>query len=277
MKPVFVFGIAAIAAIAVALIVRAELTPSQPSAVSAPGNVVVVPPPARIPAADSTATLDSTPPARVPPAAGDDLAVSEPPKPTVVPVAPTPAAETPPEQAQDAAALLKRAAAAYGSVKSMKADFTQSQENPLLGRRTSSRGTVYQRRPDRFLMKFSQPAGDVIVSDGEYFWMYYPSNDAKQVMRSRAAQAGGLDLLAQFVGDPTRRFTWTDHGAETVGGRATRVLTLVPRENAGYKSLKVWVDTRDFLVRRFELTTMNGVIQHFDLQNLETNVELGDA
>ena len=182
-----------------------------------------------------------------------------------------------PAQSAEGGAILKRAAAAYSKLSSFKADFAQWQENPLLGKRTSSRGTVYQRRPDRFLMKFSQPAGDVIVSDGEYFWMYYPSVDVKQVLRTRAADAGGLDLQAQFVGDPTARFRYTLQGSETVAGRSARVLTLVPREaDAGYKSLKVWIDDRDHLVRRFELASANGVVQHFDLTNFEPNPTLGD-
>ena len=158
----------------------------------------------------------------------------------------------------------------------MRAEFAQWQDNPLLGKRTSSRGTVMQRQPDRFLLRFSQPAGDVIVGDGEYFWVYYPSVDAKQVLRTRAAGAGGLDLKAQFIGDPTRRFQFTDHGVEDVNGRPARAITLVPREAAGYKTLKVWIDERDHLVRRFELTNENDVVQHFDLSNLEINPQLSN-
>ncbi len=179
-------------------------------------------------------------------------------------------------QEADAATVLKRAAAAYETVRSMRADFSQWQENPLLGKRTTSRGTVFQRQPDRFLMRFSQPDGDVIVSDGEYFWLYYPSVDAKQVMRSRAVDVGGLDLQAQFIGDPTKRYTYTDQGSEDVAGRPARVFTLVPRQPAGYKSLKVWIDKRDHLVRRFELEMENGVRQHFDLNNLQVNPTLSN-
>ena len=180
-------------------------------------------------------------------------------------------------QSADAAAVLKKTAAAYANVRSMKAEFAQWQENPLLGKRTNSRGTVYQRRPDKLLLKWSQPAGDLILADGQYFWIYYPSVDARQVLRSSGGDAGGLDLQAQFIGDPTRKFSYTMHGAEVVNGRGARVFTLVPKTNEGYKSLKVWIDDRDALVRRFELTGENGVVQHFDLMNLEVNPTLSDA
>ena len=222
------------------------------------------PPPPDSARADTSARPNSPAPAR--------------PSPDTTRPAPSPVPQPQPAPAaQNAAAeALKRASSAYANVRSLRADFTQAQDNPLLGKKTTSRGTVMQRQPDRFLMRFSQPAGDVIVGDGEYFWIYYPSVDAKQVLRTRAAGAGGLDMQAQFIGDPTQRFRYTDNGVESVNGRPARAITLVPREPAGYETLKVWIDERDHLVRRFELTNQNGVVQRFDLSNLEINPQLAN-
>jgi outer membrane lipoprotein carrier protein len=177
-----------------------------------------------------------------------------------------------------AAQVLARAATAYADVRSMQADFTMTMTNPLLRRTTNSAGTLYQRRPDRIALRFSEPEGDRIVSDGEYFWIYYPSVDEKQVIRMPASQgaSGGVDLQAQFIGDPTERFAATLHGTEDVAGRSAHVLTLVPRTAVGYKSLKVWLDTRDYLARRFEITEDNGSVRRFDLRGLQPNVRLGD-
>jgi chaperone LolA len=202
-----------------------------------------------------------------------------------VPVAAKPAVRgpdapvVPPAQGEEpGAAILRSAAGAYKTVSSMKADFTQKRDNPILGSTTISRGTLYQKRPDRFLMKFSDPAGDVIVSDGRYFWLYYPSADKRQVMRAPAqvGAAGGVDLQAQFLGDPLTRFTHTYHGKQNLGGRSTHVITMVPRKNVGYKSLKVWIDDKDALVRRFILTENNGLVQEFTLSGLTVNPALGN-
>jgi outer membrane lipoprotein carrier protein len=179
---------------------------------------------------------------------------------------------------QEGAAILKRASAAYTKIKSMRADFVQRRENPLLNSTNTSRGTLYQRRPDRFALKFSQPAGDVIVADGRYFWVYYPSADKRQVIRADAgaAGAGAVDLQSQFIGDPVKRFSHTYHGTEKQGGRTLHVLTLVPRQNAGYKSMKVWIDGGDALVRRFQITEQTGALVEFQLSNLSVNPALGD-
>lgn len=178
-------------------------------------------------------------------------------------------------QAASTEAILRATSRAYEGVRSLRAEFQQEIHNPLLGRTTRSSGTLYQRQPDRFLMEFSDPDGDVIVSDGQYFWLYYPSVDARQVIRApRGPQ--GMDLHAQFIGDPVSRFQATSHGTESVGGRPAHVLTLVPREPAGYRSLKVWIDASDHLVRRFELTEDNRSVRRFELSDLAVNPSLPD-
>lgn len=172
--------------------------------------------------------------------------------------------------------ILTRAARAYAAVRTMRADFDQTTENPVLRRSTSSRGTIYQSRPDRFAMRFSQPEGDRIVADGQYIWVYYPSVDAEQVIRMRAVPggAGAVDLQAQFLGDPTERFNAVHNGTEAVGGREADVITLTPRAAANFRTLKVWVDRGDALVRRFEITEHNGVIRRFVLRNLTPGAEI---
>lgn len=181
-------------------------------------------------------------------------------------------AETPAQQ-DEGAALLKRAAEAYASVRSLRATFVMRLDNPLLRQQTTSRGTLHQQRPDRIALRFTEPEGDVILSDGEYFWIYYPSMDPQQVIRqpARTGTESSIDLQAQFVGDPVERFRYTMHGQEAVAGRNAHVLTLVPRERTDYRSLKVWLDARDSLARRFEITDHNGAVRRFDLTDLEIN------
>ncbi len=60
-------------------------------------------------------------------------------------------------------------------------------------------------------------------------------------------------------------------------GRETHVLTLVPRREAGYRSLKVWIDVRDHLVRTFELRDHQGVQRRFELDDVAVNPTLPDS
>ncbi len=199
------------------------------------------------------------------------------PEPSAAGAAPT-SPSTAGARQQSADAILRRAAAAYRGVRSLRASFLQVVRNPLLGGAVTSRGTLYQRRPDRFLMKFAQPAGDVLVSDGRWFWVYYPSVDPKQVIRTPASAAGqAVDLQAQFLGDPERRFNARLEGRQAVAGRQAYVLSLTPRGSEPFKALKLWIDPTDYLARRFEITEENGSVRHIDLSDLRVNVPAGDA
>lgn len=176
--------------------------------------------------------------------------------------------------ADEGAEILTKTAKKFATVNSMRADFAMTVENPLVKSTTNSTGRLYQKRPDKIALRFTQPAGDVIVGDGTYFWIYTPSSMAKdQALRMPAAAAGSniVDLQAQFIGDPVKRFRYTLVGDETVDARATDILTLVPRDGAQYKSLKVWVDRQDALVRRFEIVEQSGVIRRMQLNALQIN------
>ncbi|MEX0911868.1 MAG: outer membrane lipoprotein carrier protein LolA, partial [Gemmatimonadota bacterium] len=173
--------------------------------------------------------------------------------------------------------ILDRAERAYAQLRSMEADFVQQVYVPLLERTIDSRGKIFHRAPDRFLMRFSEPAGDVVVADGRYVWMYYPSNDPIQVMRSPLTEGGQqADLQREFLSDATERYRATRTGSENVGGRQTHALTLVPRSASPYQEIRIWVDAQDSLVRRFEITEQNGSVRRLEMRNLRPNVPLGD-
>jgi outer membrane lipoprotein carrier protein len=172
--------------------------------------------------------------------------------------------------------ILTRAERTYAGVRSMEADFVQQVYVPLLNSTQNSRGKIYHRAPDRFLMRFSDPQGDVIVADGRYVWMYYPSTDERQVMRSALGDGQSVDLQREFLSNSAQKYVATRTGGETVGGRPTHALTLVPRGSSPYRQIKVWVDTEDNLVRRFEINETNGTIRKLEMNNLRPNVTLAD-
>ncbi len=176
-------------------------------------------------------------------------------------------------QTDDGARILTRAATKYAGVRTMRADFSMATTNPLLRTTTNSAGRIYQQRPDRIALRFTEPAGDIMLSDGTWFWVYTPSTNKDQALRAPAGGGGAraVDLQAQFLGDPVKRFSHTLHAPESVNGRMADVLTLVPRGDEPFRSLKVWIDREDALARRFEVTERNGVVRRMVLQHLQVN------
>jgi outer membrane lipoprotein carrier protein len=216
----------------------------------------------------------------IPPSGGGSPAVEQPAQarpPVGAPLEAAPSGEgATPVTTDEAREVLLRAERAYDGVRSLRAEFIQDLTVPLLGSSQRSRGQIFHRKPDRFLMRFSDPAGDVVVADGSHVWLYYPSTDPKQVIRTSIGQAGRLDLQREFLSNPTERFEATLDGRESVDGRPARALTLVPRGPSPYRRVRIWVDDRDGLVRRFEITESNDNVRRVELRGLEANATLAD-
>jgi outer membrane lipoprotein carrier protein len=177
----------------------------------------------------------------------------------------------------DAMEILRRTEQRADAIRTLEADFVQSLRVPLLNQNQNSAGKLYQRKPDRFLMRFTQPAGDVMVADGRHFWLYYPSTDRTQVIRTSIARGGGaVDLQRQFIGNAAARFVPTLNRSEVVDGHDSYALTLVPRQASPYKVLRIWVDKGDYTVRRFEMTEENESVRRVELRNIRVNGTIPD-
>ncbi|MFL5384288.1 MAG: outer membrane lipoprotein chaperone LolA [Longimicrobiaceae bacterium] len=204
-------------------------------------------------------------------------AVNDPAAPPTAAPAPAPAA-APAGGRQDANEILRRVEQTAAGVRTLEADFTQTLRVPLLNTDQTSTGKLYQRKPDRFLMRFTEPAGDIMVADGRHFWIYYPSTDRTQVVRTSIAEGGEqADFQRQFLSNATDRFVATLNGQEAVGGRPAWALTLVPKRESPYKVIRIWVDREDYLVRRFEMTEENNSVRRVELRNLKVNQPVADA
>ena len=177
--------------------------------------------------------------------------------------------------AQSANATLERAVRAYKNVKTVRASFTQTITNPILGATVKSAGELVQRRPNHVAVRFTDPAGDRIVADGAWVWFYLPSSTPGQAIRTRIAKggSGSPDLTAQFLDTPSSRFAVTDLGTERVNGRTARVLQLVPKPGveAQFTKAVVWVDSVDALIRQFELTEPSEIVRRVTITKLTLN------
>ena len=186
----------------------------------------------------------------------------------LAPTSPTP-------RRQDPDALIKRAVAAWAQVRTLRATFEQTLTNPITGSKMLSRGELQQRKPSRLAITFSDPAGDRIVADGKYVWVYLPSATPGQVIRMTNAQAGAsnTDLIGQFLTTPRSKYDAVDAGIDSVGKRSARalVLTAKPGQSLPFIRAKVWVDSKDNLIRQFESTDSNGLTRRVQLLTIAPN------
>jgi outer membrane lipoprotein carrier protein len=187
-----------------------------------------------------------------------------------------------PVGAQESAgqAVLDRAIRAYKSVNTVEATFTQRITNPLLGRTVEAKGEMVQDRPNKMSIRFTDPAGDRIVSDGTHLWIYVPSMAPGQVIKQKvgANAAGVPDVTAIFLEAPREKYTIHDAGAETVNGRQTSVLHLTARDaSLPFTKAIVWVDGKDGLIRQFEITEPSGLVRRVIIDKLTVNPKVSGS
>jgi outer membrane lipoprotein carrier protein len=178
-------------------------------------------------------------------------------------------------QASPADRAIDSAVAAYADLRTARATFEQTIRNPLVGRTLRSRGEFEQARPDRFAFRFTEPKGDAIISDGKYVWVYLPSSEPGQVIRSPVSSgpAGSLDLIGEFFSNPRRRYAVADGGADTVDGQALRIVALTPRtSDAAFTKARVWIDPASGALAQFEAEEPSGVIRMVRITSFSKNV-----
>lgn len=185
----------------------------------------------------------------------------------------------------DADSILSEARARYEALGSLKASFRQSIEMRVFEppRRREGSGTWYQERPDRFRMDFSDPEGDVIVSDGSHLWLYYPSTHPDQVIRSelageRARGNAAVDLQGRIFREAAEHFQARYAGADTLGGERVHRIVLSPAgPEAPYRRVELWIDAGSLLVRRLLLEDRSETVRTVTLEDLRTGIPLADS
>jgi outer membrane lipoprotein carrier protein len=184
-------------------------------------------------------------------------------------------------QAQDVDATIKRAIAAWSRVKTFRATFEQNITNPITGSAMVSRGELQQRKPNKLAITFSDPAGDRIIGDGKFVWVYLQSATPGQVIKLANTDAGAAstDLIGQFLTTPRSKYTATDAGADKVGDRGARAIVLLAKqgERLPFIRAKVWVDDIDGLIRQFESTDASGITRRVTLLTFRLNSSVDDS
>ena len=185
----------------------------------------------------------------------------------------------PPLSAQNAQSIVGRSARVYRSLSSMRADFVQLIDNPMIDS-SESRGTLVQTGPDKFAMRFTEPPGEAIVIDGKHVWVYTPSTVPGQVIRLAVPSGGpvyGYNILAWLLDRPAERYQTSLLKSEELNGRMMDVVELVPAvPDLPFERAILWLDREDGLPRRLEITERGGAIRTLSLSRLRVNQPVPD-
>ncbi len=187
-----------------------------------------------------------------------------------------PAAASAQARDSDAYRVLEEAAERFASAESLCARFEQVVEVTLIGLTTRGHGTLCEKHPNLFSMRFADPEGDVVLVDGTYVWTYYPSMDKRQVIRFTAGGAGaGFNFFQAFLSEPETKYVAVHEGVEDIDGVAAERIGLLPRDSATpLQSANGSLATESRMLTRVRINDDNGSVRTVTLTDMRLDPEL---
>ncbi len=174
-----------------------------------------------------------------------------------------------------ALALYRKAATRFANARTIRAGFEQTLISPMAKSPRLSRGEMLQRPPARFAFRFTDPAGDLVLADGEALWVYLPSTAKGQVLKLPRELGSAFDVVTKLLANPgDKNQVRVVPEADMVGGEPVRLYALTPRsDGAPFQSAKVWIG-EDALVRQIEIEEPGGLRRRLRFTNMRLGASL---
>lgn len=172
-------------------------------------------------------------------------------------------------------ALVDRAARDYRAARTVHATFEQTLSSEATGSVHPAKGEYFQGGGTRFALRFTDPAGDAVVSDGTTLWLYLPSSVKGQVIKMPAEVGQGLDVLSALLASPRTNYVIARGKDETIDGHATTSFGLTPkRSDLPFAKATIWIGKTDGFVWQLDAVEQSGLVRHVRFTSVEMNVDL---
>ncbi|MFQ5894874.1 MAG: outer membrane lipoprotein carrier protein LolA [Nitrospinota bacterium] len=179
--------------------------------------------------------------------------------------------------------LVDRLQAKYESTRTLVASFEQENRLKTLGTSQLSQGRVYIHKPGRVRWEYQSPEPQLLVSDGETFWVYTPR--LKQVIVSPVGRAFASPTPATFLGGSgdlrkTFRFRLLESPRD---GKGNYRLELIPREGSVHRTggsiqkLTLVVGAKSFQILETAILDPMGNLTSVRFTRVEEGVELAPS
>ncbi len=169
--------------------------------------------------------------------------------------------------------VIDRVQREFDKLKTLSARFEKKHFWKLVGQTQSVKGELYVEKPNRFRLESEIRT---VVTDGKTVWSYDPQNeqvllnDYSMVASDRSYEKLLFDLV--LLGGYEGRFTPTYVDEEKVRGKRCHVIDLRSKEQDAYiETVRMWIDRKEWLVRRIEYQNINGDVTTYDLDHLKKN------
>ena len=162
----------------------------------------------------------------------------------------------------------------YEGLENLSAEFVQSEHFQLTGSKNETRGKIYVKNGVHYRLETEDRT---IVTDGQSVWTYSIFNN--QVLIDRAKKDDGSllprDLLFKY---PSEYYASLLDEVE-YNSDEHYIVKLDPKEEThGYiKTMKIWVNSENYLISKIEYTDFNENTSTFAIQKIDIEKKLPDS
>jgi outer membrane lipoprotein carrier protein len=175
--------------------------------------------------------------------------------------------------AQTAQEVLEHMRERYDDVRDLRLAFTQRTTVARARIDQRSNGTLLLKKEHMYRVELDQ---QTIVTDGETVWSY--SAPTRQVLIDRFKPGEGMLTPERILTGAPEDYRCDMTGREQIGDHDTVVLKLTPRsDNAAVQSLRLWVDTGDWIIRKAEVIDGGGTVTVYTVSDVRINTGVDDA
>ena len=169
--------------------------------------------------------------------------------------------------------VLEKLRQKFNTIEDAELTFSETDRFTLTTMEHHVAGTLIMKKGNRYRVAME---GDTIVTDGETVWHY--SAATRQVLidhfKMDERSLSPERILAAAPGDYEAALL----GREKVGKNETEVLKLIPQAaHSSLKAMKLWVDDKEWFVRKAELEDVGGKRTSYVVQEAKFNTGVPDS
>ena len=136
------------------------------------------------------------------------------------------------------------------------------------------------KQPNMIRMEYIEPsevAGQVMVSNGTYIWMYDPTENLVKTANIPAYAQTNRSRDALFLKDLIDTCTIVPNGFGTVSGRQCHRITATPDDTFMPMSVEVWLDKWNWMPLKIETYQDGELLMSMEYRDIEFNVDIPNS
>lgn len=178
-----------------------------------------------------------------------------------------------PARAQTAQEVLDNLRNKYETIRDARISFTQRITFAVAKVEQRTAGTLQFKKENKYRVEFED---QTIVTDGETVWSYSASSN-QVLIDNFTSDERSLTPERILTGAPSD-YAATLLGKEKAGARNLFLLKLLPKsEQSSIKSMKLWVDDDEWLIRKVEIVDFSGAVTTYSVGDIRLDPGLQDS